>query len=162
MHINMADSVFPMPRVSMAPNSPMVMKNSRHPITEAGLDAVLDRLEESLRAHEGGSAAGERMTCGASVTPKEVGRPCRTITRSTADGHNWVIAVDEQTALPALVRETAANGDLLELYVFRNFTPDPPALAEAAAFDPDGRWGASRGLLGRMARGTKPASPAVR
>ena len=33
MHINMADSLVPVPRMSLAPDSPMVTRTSRHPIT---------------------------------------------------------------------------------------------------------------------------------
>lgn len=161
MHINMADSVIPMPRMTMAPDSPMVLKNSRHPITEAGLDAVLDNLEASLKAHEAGAARGERFAYEGIDAPPEVGRTCHKITRSTAGGQRWIIAIDVETSLPSVVQETAANGELLEKYVFRNFAADPPALAEAAAFDPDGRWGAARGLFGRMAQGGHSASPAV-
>ena len=162
MHINMADSKIPMPRMSLAPDSPMVMKNSRHPITEAGLDAILDNLDASLKPHEAGTAGTEQLAYKGVVTPPETGRPCHEVARVTARGETWVIDIDAETGLPARVRETAANGDLLENYVFRDLVTDPPALAAASAFDPDARWGKSRGLLGRFASGGNPASPAVR
>lgn len=162
MHINMADSKIPMPRMSLAPDSPMVMKNSRHPITEAGLDAILDSLDASLKPHEAGTAGADELAYKAMITPPETGRPCHEIVRVTAKGETWIIDIDSETGLPARVRETAANGDLLENYVFRDFVADPPALTAASAFDPDARWGKSRGLLGRFASGANPASPAVR
>ena len=161
MYINMADSMVPMPRITMAPDSPMVMKNSRHPITEAGLDAILDQLDVTLKSHETGKAAGETLTYDGVVTPTEIGRPCHKITRSTARGDVWVIALDAETCLPATVQENSSGGVLLEKYVFRNLSMDPASLAQNAAFDPDGRWGASKGLLGRFAQ-SGAASPAVR
>jgi len=162
MHINMADSVLPVPRMSLAPDSPLVMKNSRHPITEAGLDAILETVDGSLKPHEEGTARGEQMTYDGIVTPPELGRPCHKITRVTAEGHVWTIDLDTETGMPALVQEMAANGDLIEKYVFRDLKPDPPALAEAAAFDPAARWGPAKGLFGRFAQGAAPPSGTVR
>ena len=45
MHIKMADSALHL-KLSMSPDSPMVMKNSRHPVTEAGFDSLVRGLEE--------------------------------------------------------------------------------------------------------------------
>lgn len=162
LHINMADSVIPMPRMSLAPDSPMVMKNSRHPITEAGLDTIMANLDAPLKAQEAGTPNGEKFTYDGLVTPPEVGRPCHKITRVTAKGEVWVIALDQATSLPALVQESAANGDLLEKYVIGPIQADPPALADASAFNPDARWGAPKGLFGRLTQGGAAASPAVR
>ena len=47
MHVNMADSALPIPRLSIPPDSPMVMKNSRHPVTEAGFDSLIRGLEDA-------------------------------------------------------------------------------------------------------------------
>lgn len=153
MHINMADAVIPA-RMNLSPTSPLVMKNSRHPITEAGLDTIVENLDASLKPHEAGTApAGEKMTYDGLVTPPETGRPCHKITRVTAKGEIWVIALDAENGLPALVQENAVNGDLIEKYVFRDLKTDLPSLAEAAAFDPVGRWGQPKGLFGRMAQG---------
>jgi hypothetical protein len=162
MHINMADSVLPLPKMTLPPDSPMVMKNSRHPITEAGLDAIVDRLDESLKPHETGGANGETLTYDGLVTPPESGRPCHKITRTTAKGETWVIHLDAASCIPNFVQEVAANGELLERYSFRDLTIDPPSLADASAFDPEKRWGGGRGILGRMARGAGTANPATR
>ncbi len=162
MHINMADSKIPMPRMSLAPDSAMVMKNSRHPITEAGLDTIVDNLDASLKPHEAGTAGSEQLAYKGIVTPPETGRPCHEVVRVTARGETWIIDIDSETGMPARVRQTAANGDLLENYVFRDLVVDPPSLAAASAFDPDGRWGKPRGLFGRFASGANSATPAVR
>ncbi|MDB5351041.1 MAG: hypothetical protein JWN86_2288 [Planctomycetota bacterium] len=161
MHINMADSVIPIPKMTLATDSPLVMKNSRHPITEAGLDAILDRLDETLKPHEAGNPLGERLALDATVNPPEIGRPCNKVTRVTASGETWTIYLDAVTSIPTFVQATSPRGELLERYVFRNFAADPPALADAAAFDPERRWGSPRGLFGRLAQGAS-ASNATR
>ena len=161
IHINMADSVLPIPRMSLAPDSPMVMRNSRHPITEAGLDAILDKLESSLPAKPGMNPA-DRVVYEGIVTPPEVGAPCHKITRKTSEGESWVIYLDAKTAIPTFVEASGPDGQLLERYAFTKLTTDPASLAEASAFDPDLRWGAPRGLFGRMAQGAGSATTAPR
>ena len=142
MHVNMADSKIPMPRLALAPDSPMVMKNSRHPITEAGLDPIVASMEEADRA---GSLVDLGME-----TPTPLDHPHHGILRRTAEGDVWRAYFDPGNHLPALVECQAANGDLVERYVFRNIQPDPGELATMAAFDPNERWGPPRGLFGRM------------
>ena len=58
MYVNMANSPFPMPRMSIAVDSPLAMRNSRHPITEAGFDTILDNLLKYLNTRRGRLAAG--------------------------------------------------------------------------------------------------------
>ena len=59
----------------------------------------------------------------------------------------------------ALVEVKAADGALLEHYVFRDIQVDPAELAQADAFDHDARWGPPRGLFGRIARGNAGNAP---
>ncbi len=148
MHIKMPNSVL-LPRMSLAPDSPLVMRNSRHPITEAGLDAILDKMESSL---------GDQVVYEGTVQAPEVGAPCHKITRKSAEGEAWIIYLDSKSAIPLFVQATGPDGQLLERYLFRDLVPDPPTLAEASAFDPDARWGAPKGLLGRMAQGRNSAT----
>ncbi len=159
MHINMADSILPIPKMTLPPDSPLVMKNSRHPITEAGLDAILARLDETLKPHEAGTAAGERLSYDGTLNPPEIGRPCHKVSRVTATGETWIIYLDSATCVPTFVQEVAANGDLLERYVFHDFVADPASLAEASAFDPEKRWNSGRGFFGRIAQ-SGSANPA--
>jgi hypothetical protein len=161
MHIKMADLAVPLPPMRMALDSPKVRDSSRHPITEAGLDAILQRIEESLAVAEKGSPDADRLTCTGPETPDGVDRPCHKITRVTPNGETWVVDLDAQTALPVVVQANAANGDLLERYVFRDLKTDLPDLASASAFDPAARWGhGGGGLLSRLARsgGGSPAT----
>jgi hypothetical protein len=164
MHIRMANPL--LPRMSLPPDSPLALRNSRHPITEAGLDAVLEQLEATVTRHESGQAPGERLTYEGLRTPVPGGPPCHTIQRVMADGEVWIVALDAQTYLPLLVQDKAPDGSLLERYVFRDAKTDLPELMADTAFDPDARWGASRGILGRLAGATPtdaaPAATATR
>ena len=163
MHVHMADSPIPLPPLTLALNSPQVVSSSRHPITEAGLDDVLEKLEASLDGADRGGHMADTLTVAGPETPAGLDRPCTKVTRLTPAGETWVVHLDRQTGLPALVQAHAANGDLLERYAFRDLKPEPPELALAAAFDPEARWSKPGGLLGRLARtaGGKPAANAA-
>jgi hypothetical protein len=152
IHINLADSALPVPRLNLPPESPMVMKNSRHPITEAGYDSILDGIEAGLRSGGPDSVS----YAGLQATPP-LDHPHHLLIRTLRDGEVVKVYLDPASHLPALVEATASNGDLLERYLFLNPRGDLPELAVAAAFDPDARWGAPRGLFGRLARGNDPA-----
>ena len=151
MHVNMADSKFPMPRLSLAPDSPMVMKNSRHPITEAGLDPIVASLEQADRA-------GTLVDLGMQ-TPPPLDHPHHALMRTTPEGDVWRAYIDPASRLPMLVECQGRNGELLEQYLFRDIQANPPELASNGAFDPDARWGAPRGLFGRMAAKTDDPAP---
>ena len=142
MHVNMADSKLPIPRLNLVPDSPMVMKNSRHPITEAGLDPLVASMEEAARA---GSLTDLGMQ-----TPVPLDHPHHGVLRKTATGDVWKAYFDPNNHLPALVECRSSTGDLIESYRFQNIRPNLPELASNDAFDPDSRWGAPRGLFGRM------------
>ena len=45
-----------------------------------------------------------------------------------------------------------SHGAMIERYVYREIRENPTELAAAGAFEPDQRWGESKGLLGRLAR----------
>ncbi len=159
MHINAADSVIPVPPLKMPVDSPMVMSNARHPITEAGFDTVIGNLEKTLVATRAGDPSRGTLRYAGLENPGPLPRPCHKLTRVTPSGETWQIYVDPETKLPAMVEATAANGDLLERYVFSNPRIDLPELASADAFDPARRWGGARGgLLHRLAR-SGPAAP---
>ena len=151
MHVKMANPA--LPRLSFAPDSPMVMRNSRHPIAEAGFDSLVEGLESALKAPD---AYG--LTCTGPETPSGLDQPHLCLVRTTAAGENWKVYIDPRTHLPALVQAVDAKGELLERYVFQDVHPDPPELASADAFDATARWGAPKGLFGRISQ-VKPADP---
>lgn len=142
------------PRMTLAPTSPLVMRNSRHPITEAGFGGLLDTLDRSLQPHEQGLATRARMVYAGVETPSEVGRPCHKLVEDRENGEHWEVFLDTANSLPTLVHGTNAQGELLEHYVFGPVQANLADLATATAFDPDSRWGGrSGGLLGRLSRG---------
>lgn len=148
LHVHSGPSLIPIPDLAFATDSPLVMRTSRHPITEAGFETILTSLEESFApGRAAGSGAGYRGV----ETPPEYGRPCHVLTRKTP-GESWVVSIDAETKFPAIVEAKTPKGELLERYIFRSVLPDLPELLAANAFDPATRWGSSPGLLGRIAR----------
>jgi hypothetical protein len=154
MHVKMAESLVPVPPLTLAPDSPLALRNSRHPITEAGFETILANMEIPIERSRKGDPSAGTLSDGGSVTPPELGRACRTIVRVTPEGETWTVGIDPETGLPSMVQATAANGDLLERYVFRDLRTELPDLATASAFDPSSRWGSSAagGFLNRLAR----------
>ena len=151
MHVHMPNPL--VPTLTMAPNSPLATRMSRHPITEAGLDTIIAKMEDALRAQGSGDASFGKITYEGKETPQGIGREAHKILRVTPTGERWVVDIDTETKLPCMVQANAANGDLLERYVYLDPKLELPALSEATAFNPDARWGAPKGLLSRLARG---------
>jgi hypothetical protein len=163
LQVNMADSKLPMPRISLPPDSPLALRNSRHPITEAGFDTIVGNLEKTLDENRAGDFTHGRIAYGGLEKPTPLDRPCHKIVRVTAPGETWQVFFDPESKLPAMVQANALDGALVERYLFRSVRPDPPELAAADAFDPNQRWGESKGLLGRLAGAiqTHSAEPAT-
>jgi hypothetical protein len=153
MHVNMADSALPVPRLSIPPDSPMVMRNSRHPITEAGFDSLIQGLEAPQDA-----SAGSTLNYKGLETPAPLDHPHHCLTRTGPSGEVSRVYLDPKTYLPMLFAVDGPDGELLERYVFRDVVVNPPDLAAPDAFDPNARWGPPRGLFGRIAGG--PDRPA--
>ena len=143
----------------MPPDSPLALHNSRHPITEAGFDTIVGNLQKTIDENKAGDRSHGRITYAGLDQPEPLDHPCHKIVRNTANGETWQVFLDPESKLPAMVQANAANGDLLERYVFRGVDPDPTELAAADAFDPDRRWGESKGLLHRLARAAQASEP---
>ncbi|WP_435015293.1 DUF1571 domain-containing protein [Tundrisphaera sp. TA3] len=148
IHVNMADSAIPVPRISLPPDNPMVMRNSRHPITEAGFDSIIAAMERAVA-----SPGPAPLTFAGMETPVSMDRPHPCLVFTNAAGEVAKTYLDPDSHLPVVVEVKAANGDLLEDYRFHDVRIDVPELAQADAFDQDVRWGPARGLFGRIARG---------
>jgi Protein of unknown function (DUF1571) len=146
MHVKMANPA--LPRLSLPPESPMVMRNSRHPVTEAGLDSIVEGLENALKAAEASGIAYAGLE-----SAEGLDQPHHCLTQTSPSGELWRIYVDPTTHLPSLILAKDANGELLERYLFRGVRPNLPELASNDAFDANARWGQPRGLFGRVARG---------
>ena len=149
MQIKMANPA--LPRLSLSPDSPMVMRNSRHPVTEAGFDSLVGGLEDAVRA-----PAGSGLDYAGLQAADGLDGPHHCLVRKAPSGEVWKVYLDPQTHLPSLVHVVDANGDLLERYAFKDVRPNLPELASVEAFDANARWGQPRGLFGRLAKGESP------
>lgn len=154
----------PIPRISLSPDNPLVTKTSRHPISEAGFETLLDQIETRLQAVRSHDPSAGTYRIEGPERPEPGGPRCLKIVRQLPDGQIEEAFFDPKTHLPALVRVTAPNGDLEESYRFLNPRLDLPELAKADAFDPDARWGTANvaaGLLERLS-GRMPKAETTR
>jgi hypothetical protein len=152
MHVHMGDSLLPIPDMTMPPDSPMAMRNSRHPINEAGLETVVERLEANRKPEAATTGEAVKFTYEGREQPAGLDKACDKIVRINATGEQWLVYLDPDHHLPVLIQGTAANGELLERHVFRDPTLEVAELAAPTAFDPVARWGQPRGLFQKLAR----------
>lgn len=150
MHVRMPNPL--LPRISMAPDGPLAVRSSRHPITEAGFDTILEGMEVAVHASMNGDNSYGKISYEGTETPIGLSKPCNKIVRVATDGEVWVVYLDTQSYLPALVQASSARGELLERHVFREVTLNVPELVSREAFDPEARWGPNQGFFQRLAR----------
>ncbi len=152
MQVNVANSAL-IPRMTIPVDSVLAMRNSRHPITEAGFDTIFDNLKRQVDA-QGRPTGGEGRLTYKGLQPVDgVDRPCHLIQRITPTKEVWRVFLDPDDLMPVVVTAQEADGTLLESYRYEHLKPNPPDLAAVEAFDPDKRWGESKGLFSRLARG---------
>jgi len=149
--VHMANSAIPLPSMKIAIDSPLVMKNSRHSITEAGLDTIVEKLRRAEQ-NGGDSDKEDKLEFRGLQKAPGLDHPCNQFVIRSATGDSWKIFLDPNSKLPCLVIGEDQRGELIERYVYRDITANPADLALAEAFDPDKRWGDSKGLLSRLAR----------
>jgi hypothetical protein len=153
MYVNMGNPSLPISRMSIPIDSPVAMRNSRHPITEAGFDTILNNLFQYIDGGPKAIAKGGKLVYRGLERPKGLDVPCHLIERAAPGGETWRVFLDPATLMPAMVTAVkTSNGELIERYTYRNLRPNPTELASSDAFDPDKRWGESKGWLSRLAR----------
>jgi Protein of unknown function (DUF1571) len=157
IYVHQPQTAVVVPSVKIAVDSPLVMKNSRHTIAEAGFETILANLQKSQQ-----DAATARPGAGLDYKGLEktagVDQPCHHFIRRTASRETWNIYLDQRSMLPRLVVAENAHGDLLERYVYSDIRENPTDLASAAAFDPTTRWGEGKGLFSRLAKAASGAT----
>ena len=159
MYVNSGNSALPIPRMSIPVDSPLALRNSRHPISEAGFDTILDNLFKFLEPKTAAVASDGKLIYKGIDRPGGLDQPCHLVERVTPKGETWQVYLDTRTLMPAMVSAVqTSSGELIERYIYRNLRPNPVELATSDAFDPDKRWGESKGWLSRIARaaGTPP------
>jgi hypothetical protein len=160
MYVNMGNSSLPLPRMSIPVDSPMALRNSRHPITEAGFDTIIQNLVANLDREAGGREAAREagMVYKGVQKPRGLDQPCHLIERRTS-GETWQVYLNTRTLMPVVVSAVqTSGGEVIERYTYQNLKANPAELAAADAFDPDRRWGESKGLLSRLARAASSPS----
>lgn len=154
MYVHSGNSTLPLPRMTIPVDSPLAMRNSRHPITEAGFDTTLGNLFKFLEPRTATAARDGKLLYKGVDRPKELDHPCHLVQRVTPEGETCHVYLDTRTFMPAMVSAVqTSNGELIERYIYRNLRRNPAELASTDAFDPDKRWGESKGWLSRIARG---------
>ncbi len=161
LFVHVANSAIPLPVIKIAIDSPLVMKNSRHSITEAGLETIVEKLRKVERHEVGSLEQNDELEYRGLAKPPGLDHPCNQFMIRSASGEVWKIFLDPRSDLPCMVVGEDQHGELIERYVYRDITENPTDLALADAFEPDKRWGESKGLLSRLARAaTGPDLPA--
>ena len=61
LFVHMPSSPIPIPTMKIAVDSPMVMRNSRHAITEAGFDTIIDNLQKARGNGDEGTAGPDSL-----------------------------------------------------------------------------------------------------
>ncbi len=144
MHISLGRTLIPMPPMRIKPDSPMARKMSKHPITEAGLSAMLETLQGQVEAlHQSDPTIGD-FTIGAPESRPESNDWVIPVVRQAPDGESWVMLLDADTKIPEHLEGTDADGNLIERIQFEELTFDLEALNDPGAFDPSVRF-SSRG-----------------
>ncbi len=113
IYVHMASSPIPLPAMKIAIDSPLVMKNSRHSITEAGLDTVVENLRKAEQ-HAGDSGKHDEMEYVGLKTAPGFDRPCNQFVIRSVSGDLWKIFLDPRSDLPCMVIAEDPRGELIE------------------------------------------------
>jgi hypothetical protein len=141
----------------MAVDSPLVTRSSRHSITEAGFDTIINNLRKSVDQTDATNTAQGRAAYRGIEKPPGLDRPSHVFRRQSPNGETWTVFIDARTMLPSMVVAKDPTGQLDEKYIYHEVIENPADLASADAFNPDRRWGESKGLFSRFARGSPAA-----
>jgi Protein of unknown function (DUF1571) len=150
--VHMPPTAIPLPVMKISVDSPLVMRNSRHAITEAGLDTIVENLRKSERGGDATPTHQSGLSYKGIEKPSGLNRFCHHFVRLTSSGETWNVYLDERSLLPSMVIAQDSHGSMIERYIYREIQENPTDLAAAGAFEPDQRWGEPKGLLGRLAR----------
>ena len=137
------------------------MRNSRHPITEAGFDTIFENMSRAMNSSEAGANREGKLVYRGLERPKGMDQACHLLERKTPSGETWQVFLDTRSLMPTVVAAfQTQGGELIERYTYRNVRANPTDLAAADAFDPDKRWGESNSWLSRLARNAGATSDA--
>ena len=147
-----------MPSMKISVDSPLVMKNSRHTIADAGFDTLLANLQKSKDDAGAAKPGGPGLEYRGLESATGLQGACHHFVRRTPTGETWNIYLDPKSMLPRLVFAKNKQGELLERYVYSDIRENPTELASVAAFSPADRWGEGNSLFSRLARGVSASN----
>jgi hypothetical protein len=156
--VHMPAGAIPLPVMKIPVDSPLVMRNSRHAITEAGFDTILENLRKATAPKGQKGSTSAQLSYRGLEKAAGLDRPCHHFVRKSTSGDEWNVYLDPSSMLPRMVFAEDSRHELIERYIYRDIHENPDDLAAAGAFDPDRRWGESKGLLGRLARAASNAN----
>jgi hypothetical protein len=133
-------------RMSFAVDSPLVQSASRHPITEAGLAASVERLGVRLDALDRGDKKRGTLTYLGPQNRPDFPRPLEMVEhaipagaeKALPRGGNRLYGFDPDSQLPVLVITRDDRGAEVEYYRYDRL--QFPVLLDADDFDPDKLW----------------------
>jgi hypothetical protein len=111
------------------PDSPLVLQESRHPITDVGLGRLIELLATHIhRALTRGELATREIPAVGPSSPAKAERRLELMTPKTATGyiaHRAVVAIDLGTRLPVAVELFGASDELLASYTYKDLVVNP-------------------------------------
>jgi outer membrane lipoprotein-sorting protein len=111
------------------PDSPLVLQESRHPITDVGLGRLIELLAtHTRRAFTRGELATREIPSVGPSGPAKAERQLELTTPKTATGylaHRVVVTIDLATRLPVSVELFGWNDELLASYTYKELIVNP-------------------------------------
>jgi hypothetical protein len=137
-------------RMALLPDSFLVRSACRHPITEAGIGASIDRIGAVLAANERGDRRLGTMTLLADVRRPEFNRPVNALEHRFPPGYDTSLPrggkrtyfFDPASGLPMLISTVDERGAMVEYYRYDRLLTG--VKLDDSDFDPDTLWGKSR------------------
>ncbi len=142
-------------RMALPPDSILVRSACRHPITQAGIGASVDRIGSVIAANERGDRRLGSMVLLTDVRRPEFNRPVNALEHSFPPGYDVSLPkggkrtyyFDPVTGLPTLIRTFDERGAEVEYYRYDRLLTG--VKLDDADFDPDTLWGKPRTSAGR-------------
>jgi hypothetical protein len=142
-------------RMALAPDSVLVRSATRHPITEAGIGASIERLAAMVTATERGDGRQGSLTLLGPAKRDEFDQPVQALRHtlpagldpSLPKGGQRTYYFDPETGLPMLICTVDERGQDAEYY--RYCWLQPSVKLDDADFDPEQLWGKARAAAGR-------------
>lgn len=112
-----------------APDSALVLQESRHPITDVGLGRLIELLAaHARRATARGELASREISAAGPSGPAQAERRLELLTPKTATGylaHRAVVTIHLASRLPVAVELFGANDELLASYTYKELVVNP-------------------------------------